>query len=445
MHSISKDTGYKNIYDLAGIGIGPFNLGLSALLEKIKNIKSIFFDEKPCFSWHENTLLNNSAIQVHYLKDLVTLVDPSNKYSFLSYLALHKRLYQFVNKKNNIVSRMEFNQYFQWASKNLSNLIFSQHIKKVEHENKYFSIYSDSLKCRAKNIVIGTGIKPYIPNFLNPLLSSTVFHSLHYLKYKKTLNFKNKRIIIVGGGQSGAEVFDDLISSENLPIKITWVSKRANFQPLEDACFSNEFYTPSYINYFRQLPLVSRQNILSEQKLTSDGITQTLADSIYNKLYELKFIKKENINFNLLIRNSVSNVKKIDNLYKINITNLDNQENITESADIIILATGFAYQLPECISTLLPDVSSVKDLSLNKDYSIAWEHSQTNKIYIQNGVKNFFGVADPNLSLAPWRNAVIINSLAKKELYKIDGDSPFINYSSNMASLVIKDGDESYL
>ncbi len=30
------------IYDVAGIGIGPFNLGLAALCNSIKNLKTIF-------------------------------------------------------------------------------------------------------------------------------------------------------------------------------------------------------------------------------------------------------------------------------------------------------------------------------------------------------------------------------------------------------------------
>jgi lysine N6-hydroxylase len=39
-------------FDIIGIGIGPFNLGLSALLHKIPQMTRIFFDESNKFNWH---------------------------------------------------------------------------------------------------------------------------------------------------------------------------------------------------------------------------------------------------------------------------------------------------------------------------------------------------------------------------------------------------------
>ncbi len=48
------------IYDIAGIGIGPFNLGLAALSEPIKTLKTIFIEQKPAFSWHEGMLIPGS-------------------------------------------------------------------------------------------------------------------------------------------------------------------------------------------------------------------------------------------------------------------------------------------------------------------------------------------------------------------------------------------------
>ncbi|MDQ7860073.1 SidA/IucD/PvdA family monooxygenase [Peribacillus frigoritolerans] len=36
----------QSIYDLVGIGIGPFNLGLAALLEKTPELNAVFFEKK---------------------------------------------------------------------------------------------------------------------------------------------------------------------------------------------------------------------------------------------------------------------------------------------------------------------------------------------------------------------------------------------------------------
>jgi lysine N6-hydroxylase len=60
---------------------------------------------------------------------------------------------------------------------------------------------------------------------------------------------------------------------------------------------------------------------------------------------------------------------------------------------------------------------------MNQDYSVKWNNPK-NKIFIQNGLKYKFGLADANLSLATWRNAVIINSLLERQVYKVNSERP---------------------
>ena len=51
---------------------------------------------------------------------------------------------------------------------------------------------------------------------------------------KEKTSFQGARVAIVGGGQSGAEIFHRLITEKtNRPQKITWFSKRLNFLPLD--------------------------------------------------------------------------------------------------------------------------------------------------------------------------------------------------------------------
>ncbi|WP_258196206.1 lysine N(6)-hydroxylase/L-ornithine N(5)-oxygenase family protein [Paraburkholderia sp. GV072] len=83
--------------DLVGIGIGPANLSLAALLRPHQEIKAQFFDKRSEFQWHSGLMLPQAALQVPYLKDLVSLVDPTNELSFLSFLVKHKRLLCFIN------------------------------------------------------------------------------------------------------------------------------------------------------------------------------------------------------------------------------------------------------------------------------------------------------------------------------------------------------------
>ena len=59
---------------------------------------------------------------------------------------------------------------------------------------------------------------------------------------------------MIGGGQSGAEVVDYLLTMDDSIKNLIWVSKRINFHSLDDSCFANEFHSPTYLEYFYKLP-----------------------------------------------------------------------------------------------------------------------------------------------------------------------------------------------
>lgn len=61
--------------DIIGVGLGPFNLSLNALIQKT-NLSSVFLERKSNYDWHDGMLLDNGYLQIHFLKDLVSLTDP---------------------------------------------------------------------------------------------------------------------------------------------------------------------------------------------------------------------------------------------------------------------------------------------------------------------------------------------------------------------------------
>jgi len=111
--------------DVIGIGLGPFNLSLAALLTKTPAISSQFFEQKPCFNWHKNMILPHTTLQVPFLADLVSLIDPTSPFSFLNYLHCHQRLLKFYFLEGFEIFRQEYNHYCQWVVGRLSGLNFS--------------------------------------------------------------------------------------------------------------------------------------------------------------------------------------------------------------------------------------------------------------------------------------------------------------------------------
>ncbi|MCA3749493.1 MAG: SidA/IucD/PvdA family monooxygenase, partial [Rubrobacter sp.] len=65
-------------WDLLGIGIGPFNLSLAALLEPVEEVEALFVEKKPRFEWHPGLLMEGTTLQVPFLADLVTMADPTS-------------------------------------------------------------------------------------------------------------------------------------------------------------------------------------------------------------------------------------------------------------------------------------------------------------------------------------------------------------------------------
>lgn len=86
--------------DFIGIGLGPFNLSLASLLQDKSKLKYQFFEQKENFDWHAGMQLPNALLQVPFMADLVSLVEPTSSYSFLNYLKQHQRLYKFYFREN---------------------------------------------------------------------------------------------------------------------------------------------------------------------------------------------------------------------------------------------------------------------------------------------------------------------------------------------------------
>ena len=107
-------------YDIVGIGVGPFNLSLATLLEANKDMKALFIERKPKFSWHSEVMFKDSTMQTSFLKDLVTPLDPTNKNTFTNYLVTKGMFYHLMNSSRTAVTRYEFEDYLKWAADNLS-------------------------------------------------------------------------------------------------------------------------------------------------------------------------------------------------------------------------------------------------------------------------------------------------------------------------------------
>lgn len=421
----------KAVLDLAGVGVGPFNLSVASLLAPQSEITSTFFEGRDSFAWHPGLLLDSTNMQTMFLKDLVSAVAPESPYSFLSYLVKNKKFYRFLSAELSCISRHEFSDYLAWAAHQLNNVQFSTKVEQVEFNGKTFELHTNQGMYEAKNLCIGTGKVPFIPECATKHISDKVFHAAEMGLRER--DFTGKRVMIVGGGQSGADIFLNALRGKwGKVASLDWLSRRSNFQPLDEASFTNEFFTPDYVDAFLNLSPGVKESEVAAQKLTSDGVTQLALLDIYRELYHRFDVLKEDKWVRLLPHRTMDKLRETSSGFELSISNALSQQVELHQADIVILATGFKSPYPSCLNSIIPllDLDEHDRYQLTPDFELQWEGSKTNKIFAVNAGMHSHGIAEPQLSLMAWRSARIINGLAGKEVYDIQADKGMIEWIS---------------
>lgn len=428
-----------SVYDLIGIGLGPANLSLAALLEGCEDKHFHFFDQNSHFQWHPELLFEDAYMQTSFLKDLVTFADPTSRYTFINYLHQQGLLSAFLNKQSPKLSRLEYQLYCQWVSHQLQHrLSYNHKVSKISHEGDFFKVeFFDAPTRFAKNLCIGTGPKPYVPIFARHHLGTNVFHAKSSILPQ--LNVTNKRVVIIGGGQTGVEVFRNILK-ENFgkPLSLQLFTKRENLVPLNDSPFADEYYTPNYVNQFITIDAKLKPAILEKQLMTSDGNTGWYLQELYRDLYHLKYLYNDPRSIEICPLRDVFEMQAIENSYRLSAHNHFNNSREEFDADIVILCTGFRSELPDCLKTLQKTIQFDQNErpGINDDFSLKTSISG-NKIFMVNFSRHHHGIADPQTSLMAWRSGVIINSLLGRDRYQCQDRASFVRWHSNGNDLSI--------
>lgn len=425
--------------DLAGVGAGPFNLSVAALLSEMPTVRARFFESREAFVWHPGLLLDTANMQTMFLKDLVSAVRPENPYSFLSYLVKNKKFYRFLSAELSCISRQEFSDYLAWTAHQLPNIQFNSEIEHIEFTGDHFAIQTQQGQYRAKNLCLGVGKVPLIPDCAKPYISQRVFHASEI--GLKDQDFTGKRVMIIGGGQSGADIFLNALQNQwGQPKSLDWVSRRANYQPLDEAAFTNEYFTPDYVEAFYHLDAQVKRHEIAQQKLTSDGITQQSLLEIYRALYHRFDVLKEEKWIRLLPHRTLTQLRQStgsDAGYQLTVTNALSQQQETHAADVVILATGFAAPTPACLSDILPllDLDENNRYTMDSNFELQWEGQATNKIFAVNAGLHSHGIAEPQLSLMAWRSAKIINALVSRDAFDLSTHQGMIEWLTHQPAM----------
>jgi lysine N6-hydroxylase len=415
----------SSIYDLIGIGIGPFNLGLAALADGIPGLKCKFFDQQPEFNWHAGLLLDNAKLQVPFFADLVTLADPCNRFSYFSFLKSRQRLFRFAIHENNFITRREYNEYCRWVIGQLKNMHFGFCCEAIAFnpDSKCYDVNirelssGNRVRFHAKHIVIGVGTTPSLPTCAENIKNEMLFHSADYL-FRKDQLLDKRNITIIGSGQSAAEIFYDLLQHEEKFTSLNWFTRSGRFYPMDYSKLTLEMTSPDYIDYFYNLPPHKKKEVLQKQNALYKGINFSLIGEIYDALYFDNLHESKN-NAGLFTNAELKKVSLVhENKFNLEFYHAETEKYFSVESEAVILATGYKYDIPSFLDPVKELIAWNADglYNVNENYSI----DKNNSIFIQNAELHSHGFNSADLGMGPYRNATIINAILGSEHFSLE-------------------------
>ncbi|MGQ0774361.1 MAG: lysine N(6)-hydroxylase/L-ornithine N(5)-oxygenase family protein [Pseudonocardiales bacterium] len=418
------------IYDIVGVGFGPSNLALAiAVTEHNRTpvrdeVSALFLERQPNFGWHRGMLIDDATMQVSFLKDLVTLRNPSSEFSFLCYLHHKGRLVDFINRKDLFPLRIEFHDYFEWVAAKLDNLVAYDHqvvaVEPVMRDGTVvcFDVAArtgpgsdDLVVYRARNLVLGMGLEPNLPPGVAP--KSRIWHNhdlLHRIEDLRdsTLN----RLTVVGAGQSAAEVTAFL--HRRFPqAEVCAVFSRFGYSPSDDSPFANQVFDPSAVNQFFRSPEKVKQMIMAYHANTNYSVVDLdLIDDLYRRVYQERVLGIERLRiFNV---SRLCEVVETDIGVRTTIESLSTGEKAVLDSDVLVYATGYRPVDP---LPLLGELAAFccRDeqgrLRVERDYRVMTHPAQTCGLYLQGGTEHTHGISSSLLSNSAIRSAEILESI----------------------------------
>ncbi|MCW8380159.1 lysine N(6)-hydroxylase/L-ornithine N(5)-oxygenase family protein, partial [Streptomyces justiciae] len=421
-------------------------LSLAALAHPLAELDTAFYEQRPAFDWHPGLLIDGARIQVPFLADLVTLADPASPWTFLNYLKARERLFPFYFAERFHIQRAEYDAYCRWVAENLPGLHFGHQVDAVRWnpERDIFEVDFTQLdtdgeaealgRTYTKNIVLGVGTEPYIPEPLKPLVEAAgvpVVHAADYLAHRKMLAAA-EHVTVIGLGQSGAEIFLDLLRQRPTGREgLHWLGRTEAFAPMEYSKLGLEHFTPDYTRYFHALAEGTRDRLVTTQWQLHKGIDNDTIAAIHDELYQRTLhggwpdtTLTPGVRVRTAGRVATTKVE----------LHLEHTEQNTRSrltTDAVVLATGYRERpLDRILAGLDPYLrrDSRDRPRVDEQFRLVMDPSVTGALYVQNAERHTHGVGTPDLGLAAWRSAAILNTVTGKDPYPLPTRTAFTTF-----------------
>lgn len=411
------------VHDVIGIGFGPSNLALAVALDELREqdgggVDAVFFEKQPEFGWHRGMLIDGATMQVHFLKDLVSLRNPASRFSFLAYLHARGRLVDFVNHKTMFPTRVEFHDYLEWTAAAFADRVRygTEVVALRPRDDETLEVVArrdDRLETHlARDVVIGVGLEPSLPEGVQA--GERIWHTEDLLtRLDEREDWRPRRVVVVGAGQSAAEAVEYL--HRTFPeTEVCAVFARYGYSPADDSSFANRIFDPAAVDHYYAAPDDVKRMLFEYSRNTNYSVVDLdLIDELYRRAYAEKVAGAERLR--ILNASRLLDVRDGAGGVRVTVGFLPTGEAADLDADALVYATGYRERDPfdllgeaggDCLAG--PDGRPV----VERDYRIATRPGPAWGVYLQGATEHSHGIASSLLSMTAVRTGEIVRSIA---------------------------------
>jgi L-ornithine N5-oxygenase len=430
----------SKVYDIVGVGFGPANIALAALLEEERAYENVLFLEGAKTPLWQSEMLFENALDIHSNiqniphRDLATLRSPRSRFTFLNYLHETGLLLEHLNMDLLMPMRPDFAAYIRWVAQELSHLVRTgKAVRGVSmldevHSHVYRIETYDGDAIFARHVVLGTGRDPLIPEvFEESLETGRVFHLTRFNSSSRRLIAEGARkFAVIGSSQSAVEILLQLSKVEPR-LELHSIFRRFAY-PLKDTSpFMSEIYFPQFTDLYYNADKELKRRIDRDVVRTNYGACDMdVLEELYRQIYYDRLRGQDLVRVRRM--SEVRAVEADESGVTLVVQNHETGRTERDTFDGVVLATGFRNIGPGRdqvrVPAILRDMTEAFALdadgcvSANREYLAALrpDLSRAGGLVLNGLCETSHGMGDAgSVSLLSLRAQTIVEALRAKD------------------------------
>jgi lysine N6-hydroxylase len=191
-----------------------------------------------------------------------------------------------------------------------------------------------------------------------------------------------------------------------------------------------EQFTPDYTRYFHGLREPVRDRLLPEQWQLHKGVSAETLGEIHDELYR----RTEDGGWPEAVLTpgvAVRSAERSGGRIELGVEHAQQDTEASLVTDAVVCATGYAERsVDELLRPLLPHLArdGASRPQVDEAHRLVFDEEIGGSVFVQNAERHTHGVGAPDLGLAAWRSAVILNALTGRAVYPLPRRTAFTTF-----------------